>query len=113
MKSTTTILTGILTLVPFMTPDIGSTGTFFGGLFGAQPGASLALPRGLHDTLAIAAGGTVLLWMHLQEFSLFARASQRFFRLPAPIRGMAYGGAIAALVLLVPVGAGTFIYRNF
>lgn len=102
----------VLTLIPFMTPDIGSTGAFVRGLL-AGSGAHLALPRGADDALALGLGLAAVVWMHLGEWPVAERVGRWFFRLPAPVRGIAYGAAVAVLVLLVPVGAGTFIYRNF
>ena len=66
-------------------------------------------PRLLVLAICVAA----LLWTHLVAFAPFARIKERFFALPAPLRGVAYGLAVVVLVLFVPVGAGTFIYRNF
>ena len=36
-----------------------------------------------------------------------------FLRLPAPVRGVAYGLAIVMILLFAPVAAGSFIYAQF
>jgi hypothetical protein len=50
---------------------------------------------------------------HLVTFAPGSALARRFFALPAPLRGIAYGVVIVVLALLVPVGAGTFIYAQF
>ena len=46
-------------------------------------------------------------------FGLLPRAQAWVLALPAPVRGVLYGLVIVALLMLVPVGPSTFIYRNF
>jgi hypothetical protein len=50
---------------------------------------------------------------HLLSLRPFSRAWDAFLALPAPVRGVAYGLVIVFLLLLAPVGSGTFIYAQF
>jgi hypothetical protein len=58
------------------------------------------------------AAGFVVLY-HLVELKPGRPLRDFFFDLPAPIRGIAYGLIVVYLMLFVPVGASTFIYRQF
>lgn len=50
---------------------------------------------------------------HLLEVGPGPVWKARFLALPAPLRGVAYGLALAFLFIYVPLGASTFIYAQF
>jgi alginate O-acetyltransferase complex protein AlgI len=101
----------VLTLVPFRTASLSGTAAFFRGLVMGTAGAGT--PEALHI------GGGVLLCLaivaayHIAELPSLEGMRQRLTAVPAPVRGVVYAGVIAFLLLFVPLGAGTVIYRNF
>jgi len=111
----------LLTLVPFkmgLEPAASEQGSrlertwsYFCGLL---PGGGARVDAGSVTNLAILAlCAAIFVWHHAVVFGPGRWVCARFFALPGPVRGLAYGVGVAALVLLVPVGEGTFIYRNF
>ena len=109
---TVTQLFFLLTLVPFRCPNIRVTWEYFAGLFA---GGSLHHPLSGNPLGAAAVLGGVLFVVvyHLVELKRLQPWRERFFRLPAPARGLCYGLAIVVLLLLMPVGSGAFIYAQF
>jgi len=104
------------TLLPFRAASMSDVATFWSGLWSAGGTRTLALEvlqgssvEGLGLGLAVA---LPILW-HLSGIAPLDRLAGSFFRLPAPLRGVAYGLVIVFLLLFVPVGASTFVYRNF
>ncbi|MBS0612728.1 MAG: MBOAT family protein [Proteobacteria bacterium] len=101
----------LLSLVPFRSQSIAQTGRFFTGLVHSS-GADrpdIGITVGISLLLAF---GTVILY-HLLDLERWRRFRERFFDLPAWVRGAAYGMVVVFLMLFVPVGASTFIYRQF
>lgn len=95
-----------LTMVPFRAPDIQSAAAFAAGL--GPGGGSQSIPFGVNALLAF---GFVIAY-HIQALPWASRWRQRFTALPDAIRGLAYGAAIAFL-LMQPPGSGAFIYQQF
>jgi D-alanyl-lipoteichoic acid acyltransferase DltB (MBOAT superfamily) len=102
----------VLSLVPFRAPGIGATVEFAAGLFGRSGPAGLPL----HDLESVAnllAITTFLVAYDVLDLAPFRPLRDRLLGLPAPVRGLALGLAIVFLMILVPVGLGTFIYAEF
>lgn len=97
-----------LTLVPFRAPSLGGMTAFTRGLLPGGGGAE-SLERPAWIVLFALA---LLVGLHLVE-QFGGRLKELFFRLPAPLRGVAYGLVIVFLMLAMPVGAGAFIYAQF
>ena len=55
----------------------------------------------------------LLVGYHAMQLPLLSRVQQGFFELPDVLRGAAYGAAVVALLILTPIGPGTFIYQQF
>jgi alginate O-acetyltransferase complex protein AlgI len=101
----------LLSLIPFRAATLADAGRFTTGLVassGSKFPEIFAVPA---VNLVLAAGFIVLL--HLVELPRFRAVRDIFFRFPAPLRGIAYGLVIVYLILFVPIGSGTFIYRQF
>ncbi len=97
----------LLTLVPFRFGSLPDGWAFLQGLFGGSGRAPSV------EKVPLLLAGLVLLGLHLAETPWGREAKERFFRLPHPVRGAAYGAAIVLLAIFVPAGSGTFIYANF
>lgn len=98
----------LLTLVPFRAGSAGEMLAFARGLAGAggTRGLDLVSP-------ALALPLALLVGYHALGVVPLDRLRERFFALPAPVRGAAYGLVVVFLALFAPVGAGTFIYAQF
>lgn len=101
----------VLSLVPFRAPDGATLRAFARGLF-TSPGEKSIYLANVPMLNAMLAVSLVVVY-HLTGLRGFAALWNRFLMLPAPVRGVAYGAAMAYLTLFVPVGASTFIYRQF
>ena len=107
----------VVTLIPFKAATLGQAGALTAGLFGAggelhiwnELRASLDRPDKLAFVLAIA---IPVAW-HVLGLPQLGWVERLARRVPAPLRGVAYGLVVVSLLVLVPVGASTFIYRNF
>jgi D-alanyl-lipoteichoic acid acyltransferase DltB (MBOAT superfamily) len=97
----------VLTLVPFRSPDISTAAAYaermFAGSVGGLP------PMGGNVMLAM----LVFVGYHVAELKHFAWSRERFFALPAFVRGMAYGAVVVFLMIKTPIASGTFIYQQF
>ena len=51
--------------------------------------------------------------MHLIEIRPLNKVKEWYVATPPMLRGVAYGLAVALLVLIVPFSKGTFIYQQF
>ena len=102
----------VLTLVPFRAPGFADMTTFARGLV-TSPGAEYPDLMSVPVLLVLAGVVAFLVGYHLSAMPATRRAWERFVALPAPVRGVAYGLAIVYLLLFLPVGASTFIYRQF
>jgi len=101
----------LLSLVPFRATDTAMLGQFARGLLGSNGTATLSL--GTVPTLNVLLAAALVIGYHLTGTARIAALWQRFLALPAPIRGAVYGAVIAYLTVFVPLGASTFIYRQF
>jgi len=102
----------VVTLVPFRAPDLTAQNGFFAGLVGAGGARGVEVGSTTNAAiLALCLG--VFLWHHGSAWGPVRRLQSRFFGLPAPLRGVAYGLALVVLALFVPIGEGTFVYQNF
>jgi len=98
----------LLTLVPFRLGDLSATRAFARGLF-SSPGDALPDVRSLSLVLVVA----FIAVYHAVAIPALSRSRFALARLPAPLRGVAYGLAVVFLAVFVPAGAGTFIYAQF
>lgn len=99
------------TLIPFRATSLGNAGAVLRGL--VAPTGSGTPKLGLYHLLNLMLALGVVAGVHLLATAPGARLRERFLALPAPVRGLAYGLALAFLAIVIPVGASTFIYRNF
>lgn len=97
----------VASLVPFRA-STGAAAARFAYEMLAAPGANSLHIKGL----TLLCVGFVVFY-HLIELTRFQHLRERFFRLPAPIRGVVYGLVVVFLMLKVPTGSGTFIYQQF
>jgi D-alanyl-lipoteichoic acid acyltransferase DltB (MBOAT superfamily) len=97
----------ILTLVPFRAPDGATALEFARSMFAG--GGGQAVEFGSSQIMAVA----FIVGYHLLELKPFERLRKGFFNLPAPVRGVSYGLAVVFLMLMTPIGSGTFIYQQF
>lgn len=102
-----TLMFFVLTLVPFRASDIGTAFTYYKGLI-SSTGAEM-LP---FSPLAMLAFGFIVA-MHVLELKPIDKLKSVFLATPPMLRGIAYGLAVALLVLIVPFSTGTFIYQQF
>jgi alginate O-acetyltransferase complex protein AlgI len=104
------------TLLPFRAGSTAAMAAFWPGLWsheGTRTVALEALRRSTVDGLGLCMAFALPIGWHLIGIAPLDRLSGWFFRLPAPVRGVVYGLGIVFLLLFVPVGASTFVYRNF
>lgn len=97
----------VLTLVLFRAASLGDSGRFVKGLLGSGTGRGVSI--GFQVVLAVA----FLLIYHVPALRPGGRLVQRFLAMSPVLRGAAYGIAIVLILLLAPVGGGTFIYAQF
>ena len=102
-----TLMFFVLTLVPFRAKDIETTFIYYQGLFQSIGSSSLAF-----SPLAVLAFAFIAA-MHLLELKPVDRLKAVFLATPPFLRGIAYGVAVALLILMVPFSSGTFIYQQF
>ncbi len=102
-----TIAFFMLTLVPFRAADIDSALVYYAGLLNSAGTVALDVsPFALLGFLFIAA-------MHVLELKPFNQLERVYLKTPPLLRGLAYGVAVALLILIVPFSKGTFIYQQF
>lgn len=102
----------VLALVPFRAPSLDATLRFAGGL--ARGGERTLDLGGVQGVLTLALCAGILAAYHfLGGLDVGRRAWSRFLALPAPVRGVAYGLAVALLALVTPLAGGQFIYAQF
>jgi len=104
------------TLLPFRSGSATTMAAFWPGLWSRSGTRTLALEV-LHNSTLDGLGFVLALALpigwHLLGLAPLKGSVGWFFRLPAPVRGIVYGLGIVFLLLFVPVGASTFVYRNF
>ncbi len=97
----------VLTLVPFRASDIQVAFTYFYGLFTFSGADKLDI-----SPLVILSFGFIAA-MHIVELAPLNAVKDYYHRIPPLVRGLAYGFAVALLILVVPFSKGTFIYQQF
>lgn len=97
----------VVCLVPFRAADIGSAAEFAAHLLSAPGSQGPQLSPSM--LLAVA----FLFAHHLIRLPGLQVLPARFFAMPAPVRGVAYGLLVAFLLISAPIGPGTFIYQQF
>jgi alginate O-acetyltransferase complex protein AlgI len=100
-----------LTLVPFRSTTLAGTAAYFRGLVVNASGA--APPQALRIRVMILVGLAIVAAYHINELPALGGVRRRFSDAPAPVRGVVYALVLTFLLLFVPLGAGTVIYRNF
>lgn len=103
----------VLTLVPFRAPSGAAALAFAKSLVVPQAGLLVPAKGPLLRGPNLLVCAAFLVGYHLLELARGRALRERFFALPAPVRGAVYGLAIAYLLLFVPVASGTFIYAQF
>ncbi|HLQ39022.1 MAG TPA: MBOAT family O-acyltransferase, partial [Planctomycetota bacterium] len=105
----------VVTMVPFHAHSLADAGVMARTMFGLRGG----LGGGAGSNLAALHRGQVLVALlvpfvyHLLSLERVRSLRTALLRLPAPVRGVALGLLIVYLLVYVPVGASTFIYKNF
>ena len=102
-----TLVFFVLTLVPFRASDIQTASVYYQGLVQSAGSVNLSL-----SPLALLSFGFIIA-MHFLELKPVDRVKGWFFAVPPFVRGLAYGLAVATLILIVPFTKGTFIYQQF
>jgi alginate O-acetyltransferase complex protein AlgI len=101
----------VLSLVPFRASDTSNMLQFARSLLVSDGAETLRLST--VTAMNVLLGMGLVVGYHLTGTARFAALWGRFLALPAPLRGAVYGAVIAYLIVFVPVGASTFIYRQF
>lgn len=102
-----TIVFFVLTLVPFRAADFQTVVTYYRGMLTSSGLETLAI-----SPLALLAFGLIVA-MHFAELKPFDRMVGYLQAAHPLLRGVAYGIAVALLILIVPFSSGTFIYQQF
>ena len=102
----------LLTLVPFRAPGFGDMAGFARGLV-TSAGSALPGIGSLPSLINLSGAFAFMVLYHLAATERGKATWRRFLALPAPVRGLAYGLGVVYLLLWVPVGSSTFIYRQF
>ncbi len=97
----------VVTLVPFRAADMSTAITFARGLFTSAGSEQVRVGGSILMAIALVAAA------HLVTLRPGSALRDRFLALPSPVRGAAYGLAIAFLFVSTPIGSGTFIYQQF
>lgn len=98
----------LLTLIPFTSSSLQSTWQYMRGLVlrtGTQTPQLVSMNLGVCVLF--------LLVYHGLELSPGRPWRERWFALPAPVRGFVYGWILVFLALFMPIGMGAFIYAAF
>lgn len=101
----------LLSLIPFRAFTLTDAVTYFGHLFSSDGHRSLAL--GAIPTINELLCVLFVVLLHVLDLPAVRGTRERLLQMPAPLRGMAYGCVVVYLFLFVPIGASTFIYRQF
>lgn len=98
-------------LLPFRSPGMGAAAEYAAGLVRI---GDAGWPR-IEPWLALHAilGAAFIVGYHLLALPGMRAVHDRFHQLPAIVRGVFFGSAIVFLMLAMPVGVSTFIYRQF
>lgn len=108
-----TQVTFVVTLLPFRVQGLDGIASYAKGMFVS---AGSAVPPGLESLRSLQHFGIIVLFLvvyHLAGTKRGQAVWAAFERLPAPLRGVAYGLVIVYLFVFVPLSAGTFVYANF
>lgn len=98
----------VLTLVPFRATSLATSAAYARGLLPGAGAEGLSL---MNPQLLAALG--IVVGYQLAPYGFFASLWHRFQSLPPLVRGLAYGLAIAFLLIMTPQGSGTFIYAQY
>lgn len=100
----------VVTMVPFRAASLDDTAVILRAMCGLGSGTDNVLHQlSMHGLLAI----LIPVLYHLLQLPWLASLRELLARTPAPLRGVAYGLLIVFLLVYVPPGSSTFIYRNF
>jgi alginate O-acetyltransferase complex protein AlgI len=102
----------LLSLVLFRAPSLGGALAYARGLV-VSAGTQLPNLMTFKNAFNLAACLALFVAYHVFASGSGRPLRDRFLALPAPVRGMAYGLALVFLSLLMPTGAGAFIYGQF
>lgn len=102
----------MLSLIPFRAPDLDAAARFVSGLIGNAGPQSLAF-GGIAEQLNLAVCLLLVPVYHLSATTAARDWVQRLVRMPAALRGAAYGTAVTYLFIMQPLADGTFVYANF
>jgi alginate O-acetyltransferase complex protein AlgI len=102
----------VLTLVPFRAPSFEAALSYGKGLF-ASAGSAMPMLLSVKNATNLTFCIAFLLVYHLVLTDPGRSTRERFLALPGPVRGFAYGVGVVLLSLLMPAGAGAFIYGQF
>jgi alginate O-acetyltransferase complex protein AlgI len=102
----------VMVLIPFRSSSMQDSVLFLGGLAGLS-GSGFPALSGARVQLNLLVIAVFLVIYHLAELPQFHQWKSRFVGLHAGLRGAIYGLVICYLMMFVPVGSSTFIYRQF
>jgi hypothetical protein len=102
----------VLTLVPFRAPSFEAALSYGKGLF-ASAGSAMPMLVSVKNATNLTFCIAFLLVYHFVLTDPGRSTRERFLALPGPVRGFAYGVGVVLLSLLMPAGAGAFIYGQF
>ncbi|MFT3924993.1 MAG: MBOAT family O-acyltransferase [Myxococcales bacterium] len=103
----------MFSLVPFRAPDLKTAGTFTLGLLGAANGAERIELGAFSNKLNFLLCMSFVVFYHLSATEPAKRLRELAARVPAPLRGFAYGTVVVYLFLFKPLSEGSFIYAQF
>lgn len=101
----------VSTLIPFRAASLGDAAAFLGGFVGT--GAQRVPVHGLTQATFLGLALALPIAHHLVALDACRGLWTRITQLPAPVRGVLVGLALVVLTVVVPVGASTFLYRQF
>src|SRR5262245_13437517 len=102
----------LLSLVLFRSPSVTGALSFARGLV-ASAGAEVQQLFTFKNAFNLVCCLLLFVAYHLFAAESGRLRRERFLALPAPVRGLVYGMAVVFLGLLMPTGAGAFIYGQF
>ena len=102
----------VLTLVPFRAPSFDAALVYLRGLV-SSTGDKMPDLLAMKSAYNLLFCALFLVAYHLALTEEGKPLRERFLALPAPVRGFAYGVVVVVLCLVMPAGAGAFIYGQF
>jgi len=101
----------VFSMLPFRAPSLTAAVDYAGALLHST-GAGWPAVGGLPMAYAVC-GMLFVVGYHLLQLGRLRTVQSWWQAWPSPVKGFAFGLAIAALMLVAPVGSSTFIYRQF